>query len=194
MYVLPSVLQVLQDNLDSQVQQISVTENDRDIQARTEQEPHVIPFIPGIRMMSYREVQEMSRHGEVLRWSSDEDGDNTQKTTLASDTTGSTPDIFKSPELSKGRVPGSIETDIIQASPKTHPYHQGVLFVPETQFEQSSVYSPEERPVVRSLRNRQKIELSLYNKSQTVRKAQKERELLALQLLSRLGATSTEAQ
>ncbi len=36
-----------------------------------------------------------------------------------------------------------------------------MLFVPETQFEQSSVYSPEERPVVRSLRNRQKIELSL---------------------------------
>ena len=64
-------------------------------------------------MMSEREVLEMSRHGEVLRWSSDEDEDNTEKTTLASDTTGSTPDIFKPPELSKGRVPGSIETDII---------------------------------------------------------------------------------
>jgi hypothetical protein len=108
----------------------------------------------------------MSRHGEVLRWSSDEDGDNTEKTTLASDTTGSTPDIFKSPGLSKGRVPGSIDTDIvsdyvIQASPKAKSHHQGVLFVPETQLQQSSVYSTEERPVVRSLRNRQKIELSL---------------------------------
>jgi hypothetical protein len=62
-----------------------LTENNRDIEARADQEPHVIPFIPGIRMMSYREAQEMSSHGEVLRWSSDEDGDNTQKTTLASD-------------------------------------------------------------------------------------------------------------
>jgi hypothetical protein len=93
-------VKVGQDKQDSQVQQISATENDRDMQARTEQEPHVIPFIPGIRMMSYREAQEMSRHGEVLRWSSDEDEDNTEKTTLASDTTGSTPDIFKPPELS----------------------------------------------------------------------------------------------
>jgi hypothetical protein len=158
--------QVGQDNQDSQVQQISATENDRDMQARTEEEPHVIPFIPGIRMMSDREATEMCRHGEVLRWSSDEDGDNTDKTALGSDTTGSTPDLFKSPEQSKGRVPGSVETDIIsdyviQASPKTKQYPQGVVFVPETELEQSLVGSTEERPVVRSLRNRQKIELSL---------------------------------
>jgi hypothetical protein len=73
-----------QDNHDSQIQHISGTENERDIQAREEQEPHVIPFIPCIRLMSERKSDEVARHGEVLRWSSDEDGDNTQKTTLAS--------------------------------------------------------------------------------------------------------------
>jgi hypothetical protein len=161
--------EVGQDNLDtqdSQVQQISATENDRDMQVRTEQVPHVIPFIPGIRMMSDREATEMSRHGEVLRWSSDEDGDNTDKTTLGSDTTGSTPDLFKSPEQSKGRVAGSIVTDIIsdyviQASPKAKVYPQGVVFVPETELEERAVVITEDRPVVRSLRNRQKVEMSL---------------------------------
>jgi hypothetical protein len=43
---------VRQDNQDSHVQEISATENDRDMQNRTEQESHIIPFIPGIRMMS----------------------------------------------------------------------------------------------------------------------------------------------
>ena len=142
-------LQDGQDTPDSQVKHISETENDRDIQAR----------------ISDREGTEMSRHGEVLRWSSDEDGDNTEKTTLGSDTTESTPDIFKSPEQCKGRVPGSIVTDIIcdyviQASPTTKQYPQGVVFVPETELDESLVGNSEERPVVRSLRNRQKIELS----------------------------------
>ncbi len=35
--------------------------------------PHVIPFIPGIKMMSERETTECARFGEVLRWSEDED-------------------------------------------------------------------------------------------------------------------------
>jgi hypothetical protein len=47
------------DNHDSQVQIITETEN----------EPHVIPFIPDIKMMSERENNEMAREGEVLRWS-----------------------------------------------------------------------------------------------------------------------------
>jgi hypothetical protein len=160
------IRQDIQQNHDTEIKQISGTENERDIQARAEQEPHVIPFIPCIRLMSERESVEMARHGEVLRWSSDEDGDNTQKTTLASDTTGSTPDIFKSPELSKGRVPGAIITDtindyVIEASPKKRQTLQGVQFVGETEMQESSVDSPENRPVVRSLRNRQKINLSL---------------------------------
>jgi hypothetical protein len=156
-HVLPLVLQVGADTEDSNVEEISGTENDRDIQARTEQEPHVIAEL--LRPMSEREADEEARHGQVLRWSSEED--DTQKTTLESDSTGSTPDILRSPEMTKGRVPGSNETDIIndfviQASPKTQTYAQGVLFVPETQFEQT-----EERPVVRSLRNRKTFELSL---------------------------------
>jgi hypothetical protein len=36
-------------------------------------EPHVIPFIPGIKMMSDREATECARFGEVLRWSEDEE-------------------------------------------------------------------------------------------------------------------------
>ncbi len=116
------VVQDRQDVHDSQVQIISETENERDIQARQDVEPHGIPFIPCIKLMSEREATEMARHGEVLRWSSEEEGDNTPTTTLASDTTGSTPDMFKSPETSQKRVPGSIVTDtihnyVIQSSP-----------------------------------------------------------------------------
>ncbi len=85
-----------------------------DILARGKQEPQVIPFIPGIRMMSEREADETVRHGEVLRWSSDEDGDNTPKTTLGSDTTDSTPYCLKSPMQIDGRVPGAIVIDKIR--------------------------------------------------------------------------------
>ena len=149
------------DTQDSQVKQISETENDRDIQARTAEEAHVIPFIPGIRLMSEREADEVARHGEVLRWSSDEDGNNTPKTTLGSDTTDSTPDCLKSPVQSEGRVPGEIVIDkirayVIAASPKSLTY-DGPSFIPETEIQESSG----DRPVVRSLRNRQKITLSL---------------------------------
>ncbi len=33
---------------------------------------NVIPFIPGIKMMSEREADEESKHGEVLRWSEED--------------------------------------------------------------------------------------------------------------------------
>ncbi len=42
---------------------------------QTNPEPQVIPYIKGIKMMSYREALECSEHGEVLRWSSDSDGE-----------------------------------------------------------------------------------------------------------------------
>ena len=60
------VLQDGQDTQDSQVKQITETENDRDIQERTAEEAHVIPFIPGIRLMSEREADEVARHGEGI--------------------------------------------------------------------------------------------------------------------------------
>ena len=50
---------------------ISETENARDIEARQDKEPHVIPFIKGIKLMSEREADECAEHGEVLRWSPD---------------------------------------------------------------------------------------------------------------------------
>jgi hypothetical protein len=65
-----SEVQLLTQEVEtSEVQHISGTENnERDIQAREEREPHVIPFIPCIRLMSERECDEVARHGEVLRW------------------------------------------------------------------------------------------------------------------------------
>jgi hypothetical protein len=148
------VVQERQDMNDSQIQIISETENERDIQTRQDAEPHVIPFIPCIKLMSEREATEMSKHGEVLRWSSEEEGDNTPTTNLASDTTGSTPDMFKSPETSQERVPGSIVTDtinnyVIESSPTRQSY-EGVSFVGETEIQASLIPSPESRPVTKS--------------------------------------------
>ncbi len=55
------------DKDESQVEIITETENERDIQARQDVQPHVIPFIPGLRDMSYREAIETAEFGEVLR-------------------------------------------------------------------------------------------------------------------------------
>ncbi len=82
---------------DSEIQEITETENARDIEARQDEEPHVIPFIKGIKMMSEREATELAQNGEVLRWSPDSEGEQKiDKTPPESDTTGSTPEIFKS--------------------------------------------------------------------------------------------------
>ena len=94
---------------ESQVKIITEAENTRDIEARQVAEPHVIPFIKGIKMMSEREADECARHGEVLRWSPDSDIMET------ADTPGTTPEIFKSPEKTTDtRVPGSIVTDRVE--------------------------------------------------------------------------------
>ncbi len=42
---------------------------------KSEAEVHVVPYIKGLRMMSDREATEMAQHGEVLRWSSDSEGE-----------------------------------------------------------------------------------------------------------------------
>jgi hypothetical protein len=67
---------------ESQVEIISETQNTRDIEGKAQAEPHVIPYIKGIKMMSEREADECARHGEVLRWSTDSDNEKiTDKTT-----------------------------------------------------------------------------------------------------------------
>ncbi len=53
------------ENNDSQVDIITETANDSDIWARQEAEPQRIPFIPGIKMMSDREAEEMSITHEI---------------------------------------------------------------------------------------------------------------------------------
>ncbi len=51
--------------------------------------------------MSEREATECAENGEVLRWSTDSEPEQTidkpHQTTPESDTTGSTPEMFKSP-------------------------------------------------------------------------------------------------
>ena len=42
---------------------------------KCEAEVHVVPYIRGLRMMSDREATEVAQHGEVLRWSSDSEGE-----------------------------------------------------------------------------------------------------------------------
>ena len=42
---------------------------------KSEAKVHVVPYNKGLRMMSDREATEMAQHGEVLRWSSDSEGD-----------------------------------------------------------------------------------------------------------------------
>jgi hypothetical protein len=83
---------------DSQVKMLAETENDRDIQARREAEPVVIPFERGIKLMSEREATELARHGEVLRWSPDSDKEEMTERgpdrTIESDSTGSTPQKY----------------------------------------------------------------------------------------------------
>jgi hypothetical protein len=69
------------------------------------------------------------------------------------------PDCLKSPVQSDGRVPGEIVIDkirayVIAASPNSLTY-DGRTIIPETEIQESSG----DRPVERSLRNRQKITL-----------------------------------
>jgi hypothetical protein len=44
-------------------------------QGKQDKEVHVIPYIKGIRMCSYREALETAEHGEPLRWSSESEGE-----------------------------------------------------------------------------------------------------------------------
>jgi hypothetical protein len=146
---------VVQDSVESEIQEIAIerlqetTSDDEDKRVRPMYGPFLNPYPEGIKSMSEREADECARHGDVLRWSSDDE----------------LLDILKSPEPSEGRVPGAMITDnindyVIEASPTRQTY-QGVNYVQGTEIVESSVQSSDERPVVTSLRNRQKITLSL---------------------------------
>ncbi len=54
---------------DKDIEEITGTENARLLEGRQDEEPHVIPFNKGIKMMSEREATECAQHDEVLRWS-----------------------------------------------------------------------------------------------------------------------------
>ena len=63
------------------------------IEGRQDEEPQVIPFEKGLKMLSEREADECAEHGEVLRWSPNSEAEEqTQEKTsenITSDTTGS---------------------------------------------------------------------------------------------------------
>jgi hypothetical protein len=42
---------------------------------KQDQEVHVVPYVKATRDMSYREATECATHGEVLRWSSESEGE-----------------------------------------------------------------------------------------------------------------------
>ncbi len=75
---------------DSQVQCITETQNQRDMEGKVQAEQIIInPYPNGLRRMSEREANEAARYGEVLRWSSDEEDktqDKTKDASVASDT------------------------------------------------------------------------------------------------------------
>jgi hypothetical protein len=128
--------------------------------------------------MSKREADEMSRHGGVLRWSSDEEDKTQEKIkdiSVASDTTASTPECLKSPEITMTRIPGSgsvvtdrIGSQEIQSRRKPSKkdevqpgiVYAGVKFVPETEQNDGSGDSDDNVPVARLLRPKNKGSLT----------------------------------
>ena len=154
---------------NSEVQIITETANDRDMEGRQDAEPHRIPYVKGIKLMSDREATECARHGEVLRWSSDSDKE--EMTEIREDTmiksVGSTPDIFKSPEIIEGRVPGSITSDTTlgfrfeERATQSRKKFKGVRVVPETEVQERSSDSEDNVPVASLLRPKSSSTLSL---------------------------------
>jgi hypothetical protein len=140
---------------DSDLQIITETANDRDMETRQDVQPHRIPYVKGIKLMSDREATECARHGEVLRWSSDSDKE--EMTEIREDTTtrsvGSTPDIFKSPQIIEGRVPGSITSDTTlgfrfqERTTQSKKKYKGVRVVAETEAQERSSDSEDNVPL-----------------------------------------------
>jgi hypothetical protein len=98
-----SVVEVIEKEIgtdkDSQVELISDTQNLRDIEAKRLAIPPLLnPYPNGIKLISAREADEEAKYGEVLRWSSDSDveesKDRQENMTKASDKTPSPPDFL----------------------------------------------------------------------------------------------------
>jgi hypothetical protein len=116
------------------------------MQSEQDAEPHRIPYVKGIKLMSDREATECARYGEVLRWSSDSDREEMTETredrTIRS--VGSTPDIFKSPQTIEGRVPDSITSDTTsgfrfqERTTQSKNKYKGVSLLPETEAQERS--------------------------------------------------------
>jgi hypothetical protein len=107
--------------------------------------------------MSEREATECARHGEVLRWSSNSDKeemtDRGEDRTIESNSTGSTPEIFKSPDIVQGRVTGSVVTDTVAPfeiearHEKSKFIYKGVSLVKETEAQESDGDSEDDVPI-----------------------------------------------
>jgi hypothetical protein len=148
---------------ESEVQGITETENARDIEGRQEEVPQVIPFEKGLTMLSEREADEYAEHGEVLRLSTDSEAEQRKEQTpenIQSDSTDSTPEMFKSPDVIQDRVPGSNtnETSLVEetveativSTVSTRKY-KGWVFIPETEANEGSSESDDNEPIASQL-------------------------------------------
>jgi hypothetical protein len=68
-------------------------------QGKQDQEGNVLPYKKGIRVMSYKEALEMSKHGEVLRWSSKNEGEVEETKTKTNEAQKDTTDNEEPTEL-----------------------------------------------------------------------------------------------
>ncbi len=145
----------INSNNNTEVQAITETENARDLDARQDKDEIFNPYPNGIKMMSYREATECAEYGEVLRWSPDIESEQTiEKTPPQSDTTGSTPEMFKSPEINQDRVPGFISENhpeltptVVEKTVAPRKYKGWVYIqdkIPETEVQESSVNQDKE--------------------------------------------------
>jgi hypothetical protein len=162
---------------DSQVELVTETQNLRDIEAkRLAIPPLVNPYPKGIQLMSAREANEEARHGEVLRWSSDDEEtkDSNADKTSALDKTPSPPECLKSPEPIQARIPGSVFVDRIKSfaieSRRVSTVRdkvgrdknfKGVNFVPETEAQEGSSDSEDDVPVCQLLEGSKMMCLSV---------------------------------
>jgi hypothetical protein len=131
--------------------------------------PLVNPYPKGIKLMSAREADEEARHGEVLRWSSDDEEtkDSNADKNNALDKTPSLPDILKSPEPIQARIPGSVVVDgigsfdiesrrvgTVKDKVARKKNFKGVNFVPETEQQNETSESDDDVPVAQLLKPR----------------------------------------
>jgi hypothetical protein len=113
----------------------------------------IMPYKPPRKVTNDKEVNDSSAVQAMIEAETTE---STPYTPLGSDTTGSTPDVCKSPDVSEQRVPGSCttQTDVfeefeIQARPQAK--YKGVKIIAETEIQESSGDSEDDIPMARLL-------------------------------------------